>query len=353
MSLASTDERDLILPLFSGMREQPLWDSFLRRLLARTGSQRICMLVTTTAPARRVVIERTLLSPNTERRDAVDMIAFTDDILLGYGSPRPNRVYSLEELLIHGESETGVRQRKAMAEAGVAHARFIRIPAGEHSIWIFLLHDRQEFRAADSVLLSALAPHVALAFAILLESDTLRLRAAMAEDALAMIGVGQAALDDEGRIVVGDALGTAEIDGSAGSRALRAACQALAGGPATAREVVHIQQREGKDAVLRPAPPIAAGLAGLAAAVALVRRPPPNRQTGAARVVAATLGLSTREAALAEAMSRGRSILEAGAELQLTPETARNYSKRIYAKIGATGQADLVRMVLAGLAPFS
>ncbi|MET0587942.1 MAG: LuxR family transcriptional regulator, partial [Novosphingobium sp.] len=43
----------------------------------------------------------------------------------------------------------------------------------------------------------------------------------------------------------------------------------------------------------------------------------------------------------------------AGAELQLTQETARNYSKRIYAKTGANGQADLVRLMLTGLAPFA
>lgn len=47
------------------------------------------------------------------------------------------------------------------------------------------------------------------------------------------------------------------------------------------------------------------------------------------------------------------SIVEAGARLRLTPETGRNYSKRIYAKIGAKGQADLVRRVLTGLSPFA
>jgi DNA-binding CsgD family transcriptional regulator len=73
----------------------------------------------------------------------------------------------------------------------------------------------------------------------------------------------------------------------------------------------------------------------------------------ASPVIAATLNLSPREAALAEAVSKGRSIVEAGAELKLTQETARNYSKRIYAKTGARGQADLVRILLTGLLPFA
>jgi DNA-binding CsgD family transcriptional regulator len=51
------------------------------------------------------------------------------------------------------------------------------------------------------------------------------------------------------------------------------------------------------------------------------------------------------EARLALALSRGMSIAEAAGELKLTVESARTYSKRIYAKTGARGQADLVRFI--------
>jgi DNA-binding CsgD family transcriptional regulator len=51
------------------------------------------------------------------------------------------------------------------------------------------------------------------------------------------------------------------------------------------------------------------------------------------------------ESRLALALSRGMSIAEAAAELGLTVETARTYSKSIYAKMGARGQSDLVRFV--------
>ena len=72
-----------------------------------------------------------------------------------------------------------------------------------------------------------------------------------------------------------------------------------------------------------------------------------------AQVLARLYGLSPREAALAEAISRGVPLIEAGQSLRLTPETTRNYSKRIYAKTGTSGQADLVRLVLEGLAPLA
>jgi DNA-binding CsgD family transcriptional regulator len=51
------------------------------------------------------------------------------------------------------------------------------------------------------------------------------------------------------------------------------------------------------------------------------------------------------EARLALALSRGMSIAEAAVALGLTLESARTYSKRIYAKTGARGQTDLVRFI--------
>ena len=52
------------------------------------------------------------------------------------------------------------------------------------------------------------------------------------------------------------------------------------------------------------------------------------------------------EARLALALSRGMSIPEAASKLDLKVGTVRKYSKTIYAKLGARGLADLVRIVL-------
>jgi DNA-binding CsgD family transcriptional regulator len=278
------------------------------------------------------------------------MEPFADSILFAHGAPRPNRVYSLEELLILDDGDAAREQRAALARAGIAHARFIRIPApADHTVWLFLMHDRRDFGAADSALLSALAPHVALALGLLLETDSLRLRAAAAEDALALIGVGQAAFDADGRVIAADAIAADELDVQPSGRpqlrareaqSLNEACADMAGASPRQRQVVRLDERAAKDMLLRPAPAIAG-----ATAIGLLRQPRREDEAGAARVITSTLGLSAREAALAEAMSRGRTILTAGAELQLTPETARNYSKRIYAKTGARGQADLVRFI--------
>lgn len=64
-------------------------------------------------------------------------------------------------------------------------------------------------------------------------------------------------------------------------------------------------------------------------------------------------GLSRREAALAHGLSVGETLLDAGHRLGLSPETTRNYSKRVYSKTGTSGQADLVRLILSGLTPLA
>jgi len=60
-------------------------------------------------------------------------------------------------------------------------------------------------------------------------------------------------------------------------------------------------------------------------------------------------GLTPAEARLAWALAQGLSIAEAADAHGLTTETARYYSKRIYAKTGARGQVDLVRNILTGV----
>lgn len=361
MALASSDERDLLLPLFAGVDETPLWDTFLHRLLARTRARKICLLLRMAGEAGPPRFQRVIVGRG-EKAAALDIEAFSDAGLLPYASLRPNRIYSLEEMLMN-RAEWAQRQRELLVQADITHARFMRIPtSSEDNLWLILLRDLSDFGAADAALLSALAPHLSLALSQVFERARLRLRMAMAEEALAMLGVGQAAFDAEGRVLAADGVAAAELEIAPNGRlslragaaqALDAACGEMAGGPPSARRVVRIDERAGKDMLLRPAPPIPVDLPRSARAVGLVRRPAGENPAAAARVMTQTLGLSPREAALAEAMSRGRSILEAGAELRLTPETARNYSKRIYGKTGASGQADLLRLVLTGLAPFA
>jgi DNA-binding CsgD family transcriptional regulator len=364
MALGSSDERDLLLPLYSGLDEDPLWDTFLHRVLARTRAQRLHLFIRPAGMTGIPPIKRTIrIHGYTRPAGLFDLETFSEAGLLTYASLRPHRVYSLEETTLSESAEAVRRQKAVLDEASVAYARFIRIVAkGDHNAWMVLLHDRQDFGAGDSALLSSLAPHVALGIAMLMEQRGLRLRATIAEDALSLLGVGQAIFDPSSQAIFADAIATEELDiqstgraqlRAGAAQALATACRELSTASADARRTVRFDDRLGKDMLLRRAPiaadsPISGGYS-----VGLVRRDRHVNPTSAARVASETLGLSAREAALAEAIAQGDSIVEAGARLQLTPETARNYSKRIYAKTGASGQADLVRLLLNGLSPFA
>lgn len=356
MALTSLDERDLLLPLYQGIHETPAWETFLRRLLARTGAAQVCLLMRRSPVAAHPPVLR-VASVQAGRADP-DFDRLAQEGILPLSSLRPNRVYALEELIDPAGREAAKRQRDILKQADIAHARFIRIAArGERDAWLVLLQDRKPFAASDSALLTSIAPHLASAIATLAELDSARLRAAMAEDALALLGIGQAALDREGRVVANDALALELLEATVPNRLplasgkvqdLARACASLGGKPAAARQVVRIDHRRARDLLLRPFP--GGGPEGAATVIASVRRSQRVPSRASAPVVARLLGLSEREAALADAISHGQAITEAGHALQLTQETARNYSKRIYAKTGATGQADLVRMVLTGLA---
>ena len=79
-------------------------------------------------------------------------------------------------------------------------------------------------------------------------------------------------------------------------------------------------------------------------------RTPTPMNTEQARQLEHLWALSPSEARLTAAIANGLSLVEAAEELGLTTETARNYSKRVYAKTGARGMADLVRLALTSVA---
>lgn len=91
--------------------------------------------------------------------------------------------------------------------------------------------------------------------------------------------------------------------------------------------------------------PIAAGRLKAAFAIRIREA---DRLTIDAGEVAAQLGVSPAEGRLAALLGEGRTIAEAAAAMGVSLETARTYSKRIYAKTSLRGQADLVRELICG-----
>jgi DNA-binding CsgD family transcriptional regulator len=62
-------------------------------------------------------------------------------------------------------------------------------------------------------------------------------------------------------------------------------------------------------------------------------------------ILADIFALTPNEARFAAELAGGKTIAQAGAALGFTVETARHYSKQLYAKLGAAGQVEVVRRI--------
>ncbi|MFM6932600.1 MAG: hypothetical protein ACKOUT_10200, partial [Novosphingobium sp.] len=254
MAITPTDESNLLLPLFEGIFEQPLWETFLRRLAQRTGAQRVRLTVINSAAPEQMPLRRRVLADRLAQRndpgepDPIDARV--------YASLRPNRVYAIDEL----------REFDPQA-ANVGDARLIRVAGrGDLNAWIVLLHEREAFTAADAALLAALAPAVATALSIFAALGGMRLRLEAAEGTLALLGIEQEILDRSGKVLGEEARAGHFIPSQA--PALAEACLALAdAAPATRRMIA----TDGRNLLLRPTGKSRAGLPHPAAAVAMSR----------------------------------------------------------------------------------
>jgi len=369
MAMLSTDQRELLLPLFASIHEQPPFATFLRNLVGRTYARRAALTIALTGvPATEVTVLREL-APRAAHEPQLDVQSLVDLRLHPHGPLRPGRVYALDEMLDFDDPRQLARQQAALAAMGIRFARWLRVVVpGTADAWLVMTREREDFGASAVALLGSIGEHLGAALRSLAALSGERLQSAMAQATLARLGVAQVAFDAAGRVLAADPLAEARLTfvSEPGpsparrlqllpdtARALEAACSALDAASAGATRTLHLPGEAPGTLLLRKAD-LSLAPPGIApAAIGSIRLLRVGNAQQAARTLAFSHDLSDREAALAIALSRGQSIVEAGRDLRLTPETARNYSKRIYAKTGTSGQADLVRLVLSGLAPLA
>jgi len=355
MSITPSDERNLIYPLLAQLQSEASWDQFLRRLLPRTGAIRICLLQKTTGAAPMLASQREASQSMGASMPSLDIDALDQCGLIPLQSLREGRVYSLDEMRHAASDKAAIRQEQVMARENVRHARFVRFTAGaEINAWLIITHDRKDFGAADSALLAAVVPFLSVAISLLEVIRKVQVRAVVAEEALSLIGVGQAVLDADGKTLVADETASAAFkDFGLRPESLAASSKAMARQPVSARQLLAIDHGKRGEIMLRPARNTCKVDGRQPAAVALIRRSGAQPGVQAGQLLADRFGLSSREAELALALCRGQSLIDAGDALHLTRETARNYSKRVYAKTGTSGQVDLVRTILGDLVLFA
>lgn len=225
---------------------------------------------------------------------------------------RLGRVYTGEELVARAPARDDL--------ASAADHRAIGLQLADGVAWMILTRSRTQFRAADSAALAGLAPHLVQALEIAAQREHLQRRASAAERTLRHAGIGCLRWDARGRPVAQDTVAR-DLLAQVPDRAVSALGEMLR---CVAPGVEMVVQQDGdgqRIGYLRVCP-----------------RPLP-----APEVLATALGLGLAEARVAHALGQGDSLFEAAERLGLTRETARFYSKQIYAKTGLRGQPDLMR----------
>lgn len=338
MMMGRSDEIDLLLPLHEGLYEEPVWGTFLGRLRRRLRADGAAII---------------LAKPDGHLHHNFDINVFSSEMdhaeklfdIRRYLELRPVRIYCAQEI---GEASSYLRMAR------------INNPDGGLIAWAMVFREREDFAAADGALLSALVPHIGVALRNLAARQALEQRGGVSDDALARMAAGWIMFDGEARIIdasqgaaqtLRQHFSMTRLPGERlhvsveASRQLATLAAAFAADRDTPSQAIILSDTPRIDMlVTRPKEE------GATAMIGFLRRPDPLCLSPA--VVAQLFGLPLSEARLAIALAGGSTIAEAAIGLGLTLETARNYSKKLYAKTGAKGQVDLVRLILTGAAAF-
>ena len=367
MALTSVDETELLLPLFAGMHEGQRFSTFLDRVRSRTQAEYIGLFFRQGDLTMHEVTE--FHSGRDLRAEAIDLGFDRLDVLdrFPFERLRPERVYAVSEFADVDPEYAGYRAQY-IAALGIGDERIMRLALdGGISAWMLLARSR-DCSAADSALLASLAPYVALALQSFVQEERRRIDAEMNAIALARGGVGWLLLDREARLVATEA-GLGAFLGALPGFSLREGERLGLPNVAHERKLADVAAQYARDphaplcalelcaeprlqALLLPSRSQPAAASRLPV-LQLICTLPPRKLAPDGAILAQLSGLSRREAELALRLGEGQSIADAAQEMGLTLETARNYSKRIYAHLDVRGQAELVRYVLHSGARFA
>jgi DNA-binding CsgD family transcriptional regulator len=351
------DDDGLLQALHEGMFESALWSEFLTRLMAKTGARHAAMMLRPVDSDGDVHLHAGQPPPA-----AIHQL-FSGDAAHGR-QMRPGRAYSLEELFDPADAEQRAGVERAMLSHGLTHLRAIRVAeAGGADAWLILCGGRM-IGPATGALLTTLAPHLRIALRTHATLERERFRLAVSEQAIERLKLGWLTLDRQCRIMEstpnveqlfrwGTLLRRGRYDrlvpaSPALDRELVALVKSYAGGGEGRSRAFRLNDDPWVDMLVAPAQPSALGGRSRAAAIVYISG---DRRSQADRCdqLADLFGLLPSEARLAWLMAQATSIADAADALGLTVETARNYSKKIYAKTGARGHAELVRIILTSV----
>lgn len=356
------DEGALVAALFQGIFETPLWATFLEVLRRKTGADHVVLIFH--PPGRRLDEALHLISGSVPTSVIEQHFRNLGSIANRPSSDLPEaEPFSLDGLFANFDAPTLDFYRSVLGGYAITALRQMRVQEiSGVDAWLTLSRNGADFTGEDDALLRAIAPVLRGVLQTYIAMERERFAASLTADAARRLQFGWLTLDRTGHVLDCDQEGARILaDGKVLRRS--AGGRLTVHSPAVQREILGAlsgvlaspQRRPGVITVSRDpwldmllvAPvrrgPISTKQAP--AAIAYLYADSWRSEDGCARL-AEVFALTPSEARLALGLGRGMTIVEAAGEFGLTIESARIYSKRIYAKTGARGLPDLVRIVM-------
>jgi DNA-binding CsgD family transcriptional regulator len=355
-------ESALVTALFSGVSESPLWATFLERLRHATQADNVTLVFH--PPGRRYEDALTLAAGALQPQSLADFHRKNPPPAesawhtpLTEGQP-----HSLAQLLNVNDSDMATYRREVLGQLKITAIRQMRVqePSGVDA-WLTIMRRGKDFGRQQDALLRSIAPVLRGVLQLYVGIERERFAASLNAEAVRRLQFGWLALDRTGHVVDSDEQGALVLSGS-GILRKSTTGRLTTGLPALDHRIFQALDQVTRSALARPRALtlshdplldmllVRAGRNSMSAnaapaAIAYVHGDS-WRLTERCEQLAELFALSPREARLALALSRGMTLTEAASELKLTIGTARTYSKTIYAKTGARGLPDLVRIVM-------
>ena len=363
--LTVQDDSDLVPPIYDGPFEMPMWSTFLDRLRQRIAAD---YAVISFRPPNRPLNSVINLHSGKRLPEGLWRLyvneAYKRDPI-PYFLLREERVYSLSELIAVDNPAHGSFVDEMLKPHGMDALRVIRVTeAGGVSAWLTITRAGSDFTASESLILSKVAPHFRRALRSYAEIERQKTSGRIAAEVMKRLNFGWIGLDAKGRILAESTEATVLLRHGAGlkrtgsgfliaadplvHRQLSSAIRALGGRDHCHPRAFNVSHDPWVDLLVTQAKSQLTSPTEGPTIILYIQGD--NRSLSDRHEQLAELfGLLPSEARFALALSRGQSIAEAAETLGITLETARNYSKKVYAKMGARGQADLIRFVLTSV----
>ena len=361
MHYVRIDDSDLLRALHEGVLEQPLWSGFLEQLRGCIPALYTTLTLRAFPEGDPVALYAGQPPPMELQRLVAERYA---QAALPFRLMRDDTIYSLDVLLDPNDPAQAKFYRSLFQGMGIDYIHFMQVtePNGVRA-WLSCA-GRKKNEPSASAFLSKLAPHLRVALRTYVVLEQQRHRSAVTYEAVRRFNFGWLVLDARCRIVdlmpdVEQVLKCTnmlkrgrhdrlELASPHLGEEIAALVKRFAADPASRPHALTLSHDPWTDMLIAPVKDRATTARTKPVAIIYLRS---DRQSQADRCdqLVELFGLLPSEARLAWAIVKGMSIAEAARYLEITVETARHYSKKVYAKTGTHGQAGLVRTVLTSV----